>query len=512
MSFGQKNYNEIQGINGKYRINQIGCFLVSFSNLLERFAQPADPLSLNRIFRDNGIYVDVDDGIRDDLAYSSVTRANGNIVVSGTGTGKPTSNNSIVKFNYKSGNGLFNTHFSLVHDAAAGLIIDSWDGQIKSWNVYGGPVFWASYENRAPAPVTPVPAAPTQNDSIVVQAGWGISHVAKAAGFADWDQESRWNAIAQLNGHANRTTFRLFANQVVKVRGDVPAAPVQAPTKPVEAPQQPEVINITVQAGWGITHVLRAAGYSKEQYENEAEWDRIAALNGSASRLRLKPGQVLKAYKSPIAPVQATPAPVAVPEPVPTVVETPVAVAPVVDPPKEAAKEIQENEDGSVNVPVTVVPKDPKAYQKSLLPEDKVYIAVTSKLIHDMDKLHMDLQLVAGQKITSGGRFWKHDDDGKAREYVITKKYLADGKWYGIPVEYLGAGQDPNAYVGPLLSDEDDQDDYLLNLLDPDFIAESKEALKTWSSREKFVDFLGSIYDKLVSLVTFKFIRNKKEK
>lgn len=490
MAYGQKNYNELQGINGKYRINQIGCFVTSFCNLLDRFGRGVgDPIQMNRILRDNGIYLDVDDGIRDDLAYGSVTRVNGNIVVSGTGSGVPPHNNCIVKF---TGVGTFGTHFCLVADVAKGLIVDSWDGVVKSWNVYGGPKQWAAYEDRTPAPQpAPTPSAPV--DTVVVQAGWGISHVAKAAGYADYGSEDRWNYLARLNGHADRSTFRLFANQVVKVRGDAPApqAPQPAP-QPAPAPQQPEVVNITVQAGWGITHVLKAAGYSKEQWDNVAEWDRVAALNGSATHLRLKPNQVVKVYRNPL-PI-AAPAPAPVPEPTPApVAEVPVAVQPVVDPPKQAT---QENPDGSVDVPVTVVPKDPKAYQKTLVPESKVYIAQASQLIKDADGLHMDLQLVKDQKVTSGGTFEK---DGK--HYVITKKHLEDGKWYGIPVELLDAGQNPDTYVGPLTKDNDDD---IAHLLDDDFIMETKEALQTFTSREKFLDFLGKIYDLILKLNVFK--------
>lgn len=492
--YGQKNYNEIQGINGKYRINQIGCFLVSFCNLLERFGKGVDPLTLNRIFRDNGIYVDVDDGIRDDLAYSSVTRANGNVVVTRTGTGLPPSNNCIVKFTGLSG---FGTHFCLVKDAARGIIIDSWDGKEKHWSTYNNPDVWAEYADRSPAPApkpAPTPAPSVPADHLKVEAGWGLSHVAKAAGYEDWREESRWDYLARINGHADRHSFRLSPNQIVRVRGADPAAtPAPAPQKPVEAPQQPEIVNISVQPGWGITHVLKAAGYLEQQYKNEKEWDRTAALNGSATRLRFKPNDVIKVYRNPLP--QEAPAPAPVPAPV---VEAPQAVAPVVDPPKqaeEAKKEVEENADGSVTVPVTVVPKDPKAYQKTLVPEDKIYIAATSKTIHDIDGLHMDLQLVAGQKVTSGGRFTKEDENGKVVEYVITKKHLTDGKWYGIPADFLGAAKDPNAYVGPLVNDEDDDD-----LFDLDLAVELRDAIGLTSKREKFLDFLGKLYDALMKL------------
>lgn len=433
MAYGQKNYLEIQGINGKYRISQIGCFLVSFCNLMERFGSPVDPIDLNKHFRDRGVYVDVDDGIRDDLAWSSIRGYTELVEVTGTGSGRPPHSECIVKFNYRSGNGLFNTHFCLVADASKGLIVDSWDGQVKSWDVYGGPIAWASYRFNRPAPPTPPAPAPT------------------------------------------------------------PPQPAPQP------PQQPEVVNITVQPGWGITHVLKAAGYSQQQYENEKEWDRVAQLNGSATRLRLKPSQVVKVYRNAL-PVETPPAPT----PEPPKVETPQPVSPVVNPPKEAEVE---NPDGSVPVPVTVVPKDPNAWKK-VTPEEKVYIAQASSLIKDQEGLHMDLQLVKGQKVNSAGRFTKENDKNEKVEYVITKKHLTDGKYYGIPVSLLDKGQDPDKYVGPLTNDGDDDLD---NLLDDDFIMETKEALKNFTSREKLVDFLGSLYDFLIRLVTLRMFKKDKK-
>lgn len=494
MAYGQKNYNEIQGINGKYRINQIGCFVTAFCNLLDRFGKGVgDPIALNRILRDNGIYVDVDDGVRDDLAYGSVSRVNGNIVVTGTGLGTPPNNNCIVKFTGLS-NG-FGTHFCLVQDDIAGTIVDSWDGQIKSWNVYGGPKAWASYEDRSPAAApapTPAPQAPA--DSIVVQAGWGISHVAKAAGYPDWADENRWNYLARINGHGDRSTFLLSPNQVVKIRGIDPAIVAPAPQPAPQSAPAPETVDVTVQPGWGITHVLKAAGYAKEQYENSVEWDRVATLNGSAERLRLKPNQVVKVNRTPLAVAQPQPAPAPTPVPTP-VVEVAQSVAPITEAPKPAPVE---NEDGSVNVTVSIVPKDPKAYQKTLVPEEKVYIASTSKLVYDMDALHMDLQLVSGQKVTSGGRFFKDNEKDVKEEFIISKKHLSLGQWYGIPVDYLGAGKDPNAYVGPLVDDDDD------DIFDMDLTLELKEALGNLSGREKFINFLGKIYDVILKLNVFK--------
>ena len=157
MAYAQRNYGQIQGINGRYTIAQIGCFITAFCNLLERYGRGVDPATLNSVFVNRGIYIDVDDGIRDDVGWGSISAFDGNVVVTGTGAGAPPSNDAIVKFNYRSPNtGQFTTHFCLVLDRNAGTIIDSWDGQVKSWNVYGGPVAYATYANTKPQPVTPV--------------------------------------------------------------------------------------------------------------------------------------------------------------------------------------------------------------------------------------------------------------------------------------------------------------------------------------------------------------------
>lgn len=169
MVYGQKNYNEIQGIDGKYRINQIGCFLTAFCNLMDRFGAGIDPLSLNAQFRDRGFYIDIDDRIRDDLNWGTISQVFGDVVVTRSvvkgvadrTAGWPESPQAIVRFYYRSvQTGLMTTHFALVVDPENKTIIDSWDGVLKR-NPYGGPTGWAEYTKvPPPAPVVPVVAPP----------------------------------------------------------------------------------------------------------------------------------------------------------------------------------------------------------------------------------------------------------------------------------------------------------------------------------------------------------------
>lgn len=467
MAYGQKNYNELQGINGKYRISQIGCFLTSFCNLLERYGKAKSPLELNAIFRDRGIYLDVDDGIRDDLAYSSITRYDPDITIVRSGKGAPTTNDCIVKFNYRSGGGLFNTHFALVADASKGIILDSYDGVLKNWNAYGGPIEWYEYRNNKPAPVAvqPAPTTPAFNgQEITILPGWGLSHAAQAAGFSDWKEPSRWAAIASLNGSSNWNDFnsKLYAGQRIKVKAADQPAPAPQPT-----PAQPEILNIMVQSGWGITHVLKAAGYTKEQYENVKEWDRVAALNGSATHLKLQPNQVVKVYRSALPIEQA--APVATPQPVET--------------PKE------------VNVPVTV-----KTYKDSFVADAREFVAINSAIIKDMDGLHRDLQLVDDQIVKSAGHFIK---DGN--KFYISRKHHSDNKWYGIHEDNLRPLEEVKDYLGNDKTDDDDKD--IADLLNLDMAHEARELLHNLSNYEKIVGFAGTISGHIAKF----FKRFKKE-
>lgn len=163
--YAQTNYPQKQGIAPqRYTIAQIGCFITSFANIMERFGVKVSPLGINTLLVSKGLYIDVDDGVRDDVGWTTIISLYPkNIRLEAIGNGKPTSNNSIVKFSYKSPvTRKFTTHFCLVADAKAGTIIDSWDGKVKSWTVYGSPVSYATYSKLASA----VPIAPRKDNDM----------------------------------------------------------------------------------------------------------------------------------------------------------------------------------------------------------------------------------------------------------------------------------------------------------------------------------------------------------
>lgn len=147
MAYAQNRYQSIlQGIPpAKYTIAQIGCFVTSFSNLLSRFGVSASPPRLNSTFIAQRIYIDSDDGVRDDLTFKSITKAYPDIIVTKTGTSKmPPHANAIVKMKARNN---FGTHFCLVHSIRAGrlYIVDSWDGAVKPASAYNGVISWATY-------------------------------------------------------------------------------------------------------------------------------------------------------------------------------------------------------------------------------------------------------------------------------------------------------------------------------------------------------------------------------
>lgn len=363
MAYGQKNYLQTQGINGKYRISQIGCFLTAFSNLTERFGRPVDPISLNAIFRDRQIYIDVDDKIRDDLYWSAITKYDGNIRVTGTGSGRPPHSNAIVKFSGLSSR--FGTHFCLVADAKNGSIVDSWDGQVKSWDAYGGPKAWATYQDFTPRP-TPAPQPSDPNViTVIMGQGWGISHALKSIGYSreQFSNPKEWDRVATLNG---KSAF----NPGDKIK--LYKAPLQVSAPPAPAPQpQPGIVTIIAQNGWGISHILKAAGYSKDDYSDAYQWVKFSELNGApqGQNLRITPGTAYRVHQTPY----EKPKPIAVQAPdAPPPEEPKPEVAPTTPQPSKVEQSPVTVADGKVDYPVGPLEDDDSLFDLSVAKEARI--------------------------------------------------------------------------------------------------------------------------------------------
>jgi LysM repeat protein len=257
MWYGQKNYSNTQGINGKYTIAQIGCFVTSFCNLLQKFGKEVDPPSLNRLFIQRGIYVDVDDGVRDDLGWASITAYDGAIQVTGQGSGwTMPHNNCIVKFAYKSPKtGQPMTHFCLVADGGARTIVDSWDGVIRTPGYYGDPVAWATYSDVEPEPVVvqPAPAAvpkstATSGDIVILQKGDTIAAIAVRYGLGTKE-------LLDHNGLTWEDARNLPVGYAVKLPIKNAPAPADVGYK-VEAIDPPKIMHTNKEATkWGFGNV-----------------------------------------------------------------------------------------------------------------------------------------------------------------------------------------------------------------------------------------------------------------
>ncbi len=160
--YAQRNYPQPLGTPPtKYTIAQIGCFLTAFANLRTRFGWGINPVALNAAFVQLNLYTDIGDGVKDALAWNAICVFDPRIELVATGgASAPPSNNAIVKFIYNGGL----THFCLVADSGRGLIVDSYDGQIKSWNVYGGVKAWATYKDNQGGEM---PLTPQQQDKFL---------------------------------------------------------------------------------------------------------------------------------------------------------------------------------------------------------------------------------------------------------------------------------------------------------------------------------------------------------
>lgn len=273
MAYGQKNYNEmIGGGNGgkaaRYTIRQVGCFLTMFSNLLERAGKSVDPLSLNRTFINRGIFIDIDDGVRDDLGWQSITAYDGQITVKRVGTGTPPDNKMVgLKLKLNSAVGGF--HFVLF-DHFVGpevYILDSWDGCVKSVNAYGPIVQWCEFGNNSPIPVAayvPQTVPPATGEELILPPAnsWAIYRLGTAGRKGTSDQVGSLAPYKFTNdygqpglnydvlGHpmANYVTIKTRDYGVVNIyvasetlaiirqKAAPTPAPVPAPTPPAPAP------------------------------------------------------------------------------------------------------------------------------------------------------------------------------------------------------------------------------------------------------------------------------------
>lgn len=492
MAYGQKNYPQIQGINGRYTIAQIGCFITAFCNLLERFGEGIDPPTLNNFFVGNGIYIDVDDGVRDDVGWGTVSARDGNIAVTGTGNGAPPVNDAIVKFIYRSisnptlPNGKPNmiSHFCLVADAAKGLIIDSWDGVVKSWNVYGGPLAYATYAKNTPQPVIPasppLPPAPghpyrVENiDPIELAVNKQPTHAWNLdtttwAGFKsvqDLNKGDGFRAVAKAHHNLGGVYYMAdpnVAQGINVVDADVPPPPAPTPPAP-EAPAKPANITYTkLETPLDLVANKQPTHWWNLDFKTYPEAKAAADIGqgtpfrafGRAQRTDLdKPAYFMTeedfgqadttgspAHNNGVNTVDLSPAPA----PTPPAPETPAPETPAKTP--ESAPE-------GDKVPVTV-----NSWKDSFKQAYGVYKSVKDVAVKDLDGKKPDTALGHDVIVKVAGTFEKSGET-----FYRTLKSMNEGAWYGIPKDALlptaksksigeEAGDDIDAIVADIRKD-----------------------------------------------------------
>ncbi len=169
--YKQTDYKQIQGIEGKHPISEIGSMLIAQCNLIKslKLGYEVNPAELNNYFIDKGIYRASNEGFRDRLAWNSLTKYDSTIKVETIAHDWPQTNYAVVKFRCQSSEVPYITidgeqkpniinHFCAVSDFTQKLIIDSYDGLEKEAGPYGTPVSYAAYsapETRAEKKINP---------------------------------------------------------------------------------------------------------------------------------------------------------------------------------------------------------------------------------------------------------------------------------------------------------------------------------------------------------------------
>lgn len=469
MAYAQKDYPQIQGIDGRYKISSIGCFLTAFCNLEEAYGKGIDPLSLNNELVARNIYIDIDDGVRDDLGWSSISNYDPTVVVTGSsdhGTnrdaGWPNTNEAIVRFYYESvQSGQMIFHFCKVYDAANHLIVDSWDGQVKT-SPYGEPTGWATYQHSAPVPVAPPPEPPapkyevTENYSPAKQVQlnkqptylWGMNY--------DFDFMKDHPVETHDAGEVYEVTNKVHHQDgydYYRRDGQVdgfnvldcddytpPPPPPPTPTAPPAAPI-PIPLAKTVQLVAAVLGYQSANDANKrinkdkavplqpgKYYVYSTSSDNEKVVNLSAVNGKDGSWVNLNDNVEPPTPAPEPPAPGS-------------TVAP---------------DEPSPNVPVSVPNHDlwKTTYQPLRADRQPVlYVSINDKVIkiYDLDQRRSAIDLLPYTELHIVGKFEK---DGVT--YARAKKVADNGYWYGIPLTILNTYDQLYAYApkkAPKLSD-----------------------------------------------------------
>lgn len=387
MPYAQQQYPQTQGINGKYRIAQIGCLITAFCNELEWHGVKVDPATLNAWFAAHGTFIDVDDGVRDDLSWSSITAYNPNLTVASVGAGAPAGNGGIVKFAYISPRtGHKTTHFSVW--LGGNMILDSWDGKTKNINTtsYGNPVAHATYtfkQSEVVKPVSTYTAVVTANNRnrytrLATPLDLELKRPAE-----QWHLNFTKFADAKSNGHHNEGEhFTAFGK---------------------------------------YDHPLGTTYFMNEFDFGDADKDGTPTNALGYNTVDLRPQTAPQAPVEAAAPTTTTITSTPLPLSENTVISsTPLTTTTVTIPETD-------------QIPVTVIPADPAAWKGTFKTNSAgYYVAVADEIVFDYGANPAKAYpLTAGQKVHVLGDFQKGNS-----KYYRASKQGAD-MWVGIPMSKI---------------------------------------------------------------------------
>jgi LysM repeat protein len=442
--YGQKNYTDLMGGgNGGrpagYSIAEIGCFLTSFSNLLQKFNVAISPPELNKVFTQRGIYLnDPENGIHELLGWSSVTAYDGNVHITRQGKGGwPATNNAIVKFAFNSRTtGQPTTHFCLVADPNAHTIIDSWDGVIRSPGYYGQPVEWAEYGLITPEPTPPQTAPqniPTSSDSVyVLQPGDTIWGVAMKFGFSV-DELMEHNAISQSQVRNLPVGYQVH----LPVRRALTPATSGVTYEALDAPKTMHITKAPRAEKWAFGNVqhwadfhaadytpvntdVEIAGIAKVLVDGDVAAYYMTKLDFADCAVTGRPANTIGYNHADVADgpyVAPAPAPAPAAVEVPAPAPEPAIVTDVVAPPPAA--------------PAIATPNAYKQTYKEL-PASAIYLATKNMKIHEFDNRKPDKPMAKHQGVVIAGTFTVG-----GTEYGRPKGAADVGLWFGIPMANL---------------------------------------------------------------------------
>lgn len=493
MIYAQTDYTQTQGINGRYRIADIGCFLTSFANLLsERYAYNITPLDINNRFVTNNQFIDVDDGVRDDVDYNFISFIDPTVTPidiyrdTKDASGKymypvvPNTNQAIVKFAYISPRtNRFSTHFCLYD--GDGYIIDSWDGQRKaiSSTWYGAPVGYAVYAKAVPAAIQPSPVnnAPAYvNKPGVVTlpasvAAWRVYREGSGLRPDSADQigtlaPARFGGLTYpilgwVGDYAVAIETKDFGRCVIWIKdtdaqfADAPA-PEQQPSYTYERLASP--IAVRVKPGcslWNLDYKTYADAKSLSTLSTDPANPTEFMAIGKATRLDLPDHPTYFMSNESFGQADTTGKP-AYNQGVNTVDLEPVPAPTPADPPQPTAAPTLSGD----QVQVRVLPANPEAWKSSFkINGSGDYIAQASIRIHDVEGKEADLQLVKGQTVHVGGTFTGPDGIKYARTVNSTDGWVDSAgvkhapNWRGIPITSIAEDDSIFTFKDDLIDD-----------------------------------------------------------